>query len=87
MSDDRANHRCSIEGVSFGPMTWEESEKLHEDHRRLSTGDDIGWKVAAQLLKEFGSIEEIRDASEAELKQVDGIGRIRASSIRDAVEE
>jgi Fanconi anemia group M protein len=47
----------------------------------------VNTKLAKRLLEEFGSIEEIFSASEDELKQIEGIGDKKASSIRELVEK
>ncbi|WEL19298.1 DEAD/DEAH box helicase [Candidatus Nanohalococcus occultus] len=48
---------------------------------------DINTKIARRLLEEFGSIEEVFNASEEELKEVKGIGEKTSKSIRSIIEE
>ena len=45
--------------------------------------DGIGEKKRKALLKEFGSIENIKRASEEDLANVDGIGKKRAKKIKE----
>jgi excinuclease ABC subunit C len=49
----------------------------------LDTIPDIGEKTKKLLLKHFGSIEKIREASVEELKTVKGIGSQTAAKIYD----
>jgi ERCC4-related helicase len=43
----------------------------------------VNTKIAERLLKEFDTVEKIYTASETELKEVEGIGRKKASRIRE----
>ena len=45
--------------------------------------DGIGEKKRKALLREFGSIENIKRASEEDLANVDGIGKKRAKKIKE----
>ncbi|MBC5793066.1 MAG: DEAD/DEAH box helicase [Nanohaloarchaea archaeon] len=47
----------------------------------------VNTKLAKRLLEEFGSIQKVFSASEDELKEVEGIGEKKASSIRSLVEK
>ena len=49
---------------------------------RLLEIEGIGEKKAALLMKKFGDIEKIADASLDELQSVSGISRINAESIQ-----
>jgi Fanconi anemia group M protein len=47
---------------------------------------NIGSKYAERLLEAFGSVEGVMNASEKELRSVEGIGAKRASEIRRVIE-
>lgn len=47
----------------------------------------VNTKLAERLLEKFGSIQEIFNATEDELKEVEGIGDKKAGSIRELVEK
>ncbi len=45
----------------------------------------VGPRIAKRILEHFGSIEKIMSASEQELASIEGIGRKKASKIREIV--
>ncbi len=53
----------------------------------VSSLPNIGLNLAKELLKHFKSVKNVVNASEDELKQVEGVGEKKAKSIKDAVEK
>src|SRR4028119_2004470 len=43
-------------------------------------------RVAESLIREFGSLKDLREASEAELDEVEGVGQARARAIQRGLE-
>jgi ERCC4-type nuclease len=52
----------------------------------LSSISGVGPQAAQTLLKEFGSLNNVFNATEDELCQVKGIGKVTAQRIREAVD-
>lgn len=51
-------------------------------YRQLERVPRLPRRVAESLIREFGSLKELLDASEEELDEVEGVGRARARAIR-----
>ncbi|MBU4312722.1 MAG: hypothetical protein KJ706_08400 [Candidatus Omnitrophica bacterium] len=47
----------------------------------------VGPKLAIQLLDHFGTVEKVITASEKELLQIRGLGKIKAKRIRQIVSQ
>jgi Fanconi anemia group M protein len=47
---------------------------------------NVGLNLAKELLKHFKSVKNVVNASEEELKKVDGVGDKKAKAIKDATE-
>lgn len=47
----------------------------------------VGQKLAVQLLDQFGSVEKVISASEEELMQIRGLGKIKSKKIRKTVSQ
>lgn len=55
-------------------------------YRQLAQVPRLPRKVAENLIKEFGSLEGLLEASEAELDEVEGVGQARARAIHRGLE-
>ena len=70
---------------------------LHAQKQSLSVKDqqeyvvsslpNVGGGLAKSLLKEFGSVKAVVNASEADLKKVDKVGEKKAKQIREIVDK
>lgn len=71
----------SVLGYAFA----EETDELFlkpRGYRQLVRVPRLPGKVAERLIQEFGSLEQLLDASEEELDEVEGVGQARARAIR-----
>ncbi len=79
--------RCRVgqnKGCLFGYKGKKiETQKLH----LLRTLPGVGSKAAKELLKHFESITDIVNASEKDLMNINGIGKITAKKIKNVIEE
>jgi Fanconi anemia group M protein len=64
------------------PMTLKESQEYV-----VSALPNIGPNLAKELLKHFGSVKNVMNASEDDLKKVDKIGETKAKSIKDVADK
>jgi Fanconi anemia group M protein len=74
-----------------------ESWQPHAEKRAMSVQEqqeyivsampNVGLQLAKELLKHFKSVKNVVNASEEQLKQVEGVGEKKAKSIKDAVEK
>ena len=55
-------------------------------YRQLERVPRLPRRVAESLIREFGSLEEILDATEEELDEVEGVGQARARTIQRGLE-
>jgi Fanconi anemia group M protein len=53
----------------------------------VSSLPNVGLQLAKELLTHFKSVKNVINASEEELKEVDGVGEKKAKAIKDAVEK
>jgi len=69
----------------------------HADRKQMSTKDaqeyvisafpNIGMNLAKELLKHFGSVRNVVNASEDDLKKVEGVGDVKAKNIKDVADK
>ncbi|MBI4145359.1 DEAD/DEAH box helicase [Candidatus Woesearchaeota archaeon] len=64
------------------PMTLKESQEYV-----VSSLPNIGPNLAKELLKAFGSVKNVINASDEELKKVEGVGEKKAQGIKDVSEK
>jgi diadenylate cyclase len=69
---------------SVGPS--EEFFLKPRGYRQLERVPRLPRRVAENLIREFGSLKDLLDASEAELDEVDGVGQARARAIQRGLE-
>jgi len=55
-------------------------------YRQLERVPRLPRRVAESLIREFGSLEELLDATEEELDEVEGVGQARARTIQRGLE-
>ena len=55
-------------------------------YRQLERVPRLPRRVAESLIREFGSLEELLDATEEELDEVEGVGQARARAIQRGLE-
>ncbi|MEM3126757.1 MAG: DEAD/DEAH box helicase, partial [Candidatus Woesearchaeota archaeon] len=76
------------EGNNFSPASFLKPKTLKEQQEYvISSFPNIGIKAARELLKEFGNIKKIINASEEELKKVSGVGEVIAKKIKEISEQ
>ncbi len=54
-------------------------------HRILGRIPRLPRLVVAEIVKEFGGLDELLAATDAELESVEGVGEIRAKEIREGL--
>ncbi|MFX0068221.1 MAG: ERCC4 domain-containing protein [Promethearchaeota archaeon] len=77
-----ANHEQTFHGWS--PIVRRSPKQLTEDEMKLfviTSLPNIGLKLAYRLLRNFGTVKGIFNATSAELSRVEGIGRKKAQTI------
>ncbi len=52
----------------------------------LNLADGIGWRTYEALIEHFGTVEEVAEASAAELGKVKGVGGKKAASLRSVIQ-
>jgi diadenylate cyclase len=55
-------------------------------YRQLERVPRLPRRVAESLIREFGSLKELLDATEEELDEVEGVGQARARAIQRGLE-
>jgi Predicted nucleic-acid-binding protein (contains the HHH domain) len=55
-------------------------------YRQLERVPRLPRRVAESLIREFGSLKDLLEASEAELDEVEGVGQARARAIQRGLE-
>jgi len=76
---DRGGREISVHGEKGTKTLGEQQEYV------VSAIAEIGPVTARSLLAEFGSVEAVMTASEAELREADGVGPVTAERIREVV--
>ncbi|HMK54957.1 MAG TPA: DEAD/DEAH box helicase [Methanobacteriaceae archaeon] len=85
-------HRLAIREMEKGPRDVQirtERKPLTTEEQQLFIVESlpqVGPVTARKLLEEFGSVEKVIQASEIELRSVEGIGKKIASNIREVLE-
>ncbi len=90
-------HTCDSERLSdtmemaqvLGYDSMVQSEDFHlypRGYRQLEQIPRLPRKVAGSLIREFGSLKELLEASQDELDDVEGVGQARARAIRRGLE-
>lgn len=73
---------------SFSYKTEKIPMKISEIKERIVASiPDVNVVISKRLLEKFGSVERVFTASEVELKEVDGIGKIMSAHIRKILSE
>ncbi|MFC4987756.1 DEAD/DEAH box helicase [Saliphagus infecundisoli] len=76
---DASDREVSVHGEKGAKTLGEQQEYV------VSSIAEIGPVTARALLSELGSVEAVMDASEAELRDVEGVGEVTAERIREVV--
>ncbi|MEM2915812.1 MAG: DEAD/DEAH box helicase [Candidatus Woesearchaeota archaeon] len=83
-----ARREQEFQKETFQPHAEKPAATLQEQQEYIvSSLPNVGLNLAKELLKHFKSVKGIVNASEEELKKVEGIGEKKAKSIKDAVEK
>ena len=73
--------------LGYGPVTQTEDFFLKpRGYRQLGRVPRLPRKIAEKLIREFGSLEGLLDATEEELDEVEGVGQARARTIQRGLE-
>ncbi|MWV41839.1 DEAD/DEAH box helicase [Natrialba sp. INN-245] len=76
---DLSDRKVSVHGEKQAKTLGEQQEYV------VSSIAEIGPVTARSLLEEFGTVEAVMTASEAELQEADGVGAVTAERIREVV--
>ena len=72
----------------FSPHADRKPMTLHEQQEYLvSCLPNIGPNLSRELLKHFGSVKKIMEATLEELQKVEGVGEKKAQAIRELIEK
>ena len=83
-----AKREQAMQKESWQPHSEKRTMSLQEQQEYIiSAMPNVGLQLAKDLLKHFKSVKNVVNASEDELKKVDGVGDKKAKSIKDAVEK
>lgn len=83
-----ARREQEFQKETFQPHAEKPASTLQEQQEYIvSSLPSVGLNLAKELLKHFKSVKGIINASEEELKKVEGVGEKKAKSIKDAVEK
>lgn len=81
--------RQAQHGLTFNPLADKKKQKFSEDSDAqlavIETLPDIGAAIAMAMLKEFGTLKGVFNASKKKLTQVDGIGEKRAEKLLEFI--
>ncbi len=77
---EEKNREIAVRGEKSGKNSKEQQEFF------VAGLPGVNTKIAERLLKHFGNVKDIVTASEEELKEVEGIGEKKASSIKNLLE-
>jgi ERCC4-type nuclease len=81
--------RQAQHGLTFNPLADKKKQKFSEDSDSqlavIETLPDIGAAIAMAILKEFGTLKGVFNASKKKLMLVDGIGEKRAEKLLEFI--
>jgi diadenylate cyclase len=85
-SDDLLNHNLISKALGYGSsISTLEQSVTPRGYRILAKIPRLPMPVIENLVKEFGEISSVMDASIEELDEVEGIGEVRARAIKDGL--
>lgn len=85
-SDDLLNHSLISKALGYGgSISTLEQSATPRGYRILAKIPRLPMPVIENLVKEYGELSSIMDASIEELDEVDGIGEVRARAIKDGL--
>jgi Fanconi anemia group M protein len=83
-----AKREQAVSKETFQPHAEKRASTVQEQQEYIvSSLPNVGLNLAKELLEHFKSVKNIVNASEEELKKVEGVGEKKAKAIKDAVEK
>jgi Fanconi anemia group M protein len=83
-----ARREQALNRDTFQPHAEKRAMSMQEQQEFIvSALPNVGLNLAKELLKHFKSVKNVVNASEEELKKVDGVGDKKAKAIKDSVEK
>ncbi len=83
-----AKREQAVSKETFQPHAEKRASTVQEQQEYIvSSLPNVGLNLAKELLEHFKSVKNVVNASEEELKKVEGVGEKKAKAIKDAVEK